>query len=652
MSTLTGAAAAQQPPQRGSLRLSRVIGDHMVMQRDAAVPVWGWAAPGDQVNVTFDGRTHTARADARGAWRVELPARRAGGPYELTVADGDQRIQLRDILVGDVWVCSGQSNMEWTLANARNGAAEAAAANDPKVRHFKVPNSWAEQPEEELAGGEWQVADPAHAGNFTAVGWFFARDLRKSVDVPIGLLHTSWGGSRVEPWMSRQALRMTEAEFAELMRREREYEQALLDSLRARVAGPGGQIPTVDAGLVEGRAPWADPALDDSAWSPIAVPKLWEEQGYPGMDGVAWYRTSFTLSEQEARAGGGGVRLGLGAIDDDDITWVNGVEVGRTQAYNKPRVYDVPASALHAGRNVIAVRVSDGGGGGGFWGDSSLIYLESGGTRRPLAEPWRFRVGSVVTGADGQHINKIPTVLYNKMVHPLLPFPIKGVLWYQGESNADRYEDAVAYRGLFADLITSWRREWAGGRQGSFPFLWVQLANFMAPDAQPAERSNWAALRESQSAALSLPNTAQAVIVDIGETEDIHPRNKQDVGARLALAARRVAYGDRGVVSSGPVYRSHRVQGGRVVVEFDQVGGGLVTRSRSQSEQLSGFAVAGADRKFVWANAAIEHGRVVVWSDQVTAPVAVRYAWGNNPLDANLYNVQGLPAAPFRTDRW
>src|SRR5215208_5602611 len=667
MASLPATSSAQQPssqpssqqPSQSTLRLSRLIGDRMVIQRDAAVPVWGWAAPGDQVAVTFDGRTTlAARADARGAWKVVLPARPAGGPYEMTVVDGAQRIQIRDILVGDVWVCSGQSNMEWTVADARNGAQDVAAAHDPKIRHFKVPTSYAEQPEEELAGGDWQVADPAHVGAFTAVGYFFARDLRKSVDVPIGLLHTSWGGSRVEPWMSRQALGMTEAQWAETMRREREYEQAQLDSLRARVAGPGGVIPTQDAGLVEGSALWADPALDDSAWATIDVPKIWEEQGYPGMDGVAWYRTTFTLTDQEAR---GGVRLALGTIDDDDVSWVNGVEVGRTQGWNRPRVYEVPASALRAGRNVVAVRVQDAQGGGGFYGDPALLYVEAaGGARRPLGGAWRFRVGSVVTSPDGQHVNKIPTLLYNKMVHPLLPYPIKGVLWYQGESNADRYEDAVAYRTTFAKMITSWRREWGVGRQGDFPFLWVQLANYMAPDAQPAERSAWAALRESQSAALALPNTGQAVIIDLGETEDIHPKNKQDVGARLALAARRVAYGERGVVASGPAYRRHRVEGGRVAVEFEQVGGGSlvaiphegVARLRAGTGPLKGFAIAGADRKFVWANARIENGRVVVWSDEVKSPVAVRYAWGNNPLDANLYNTAGLPAAPFRTDQW
>ena len=392
-----------------------------------------------------------------------------------------------------------------------------------------------------------------------------------------------------------------------------------------------------------GQARWADPALDDTHWSTIPAPKHWEQAGYDGMDGIAWYRTAFTLTEQEAAHG---VKLGLGTIDDSDISWVNGVEVGRTMGWNRTRLYDVPPSSLHAGRNVVAVRVEDTGGGGGIYGDSALLYVDANGSKRTLAGDWKFKVGAVSVSADGQHINKVPTVLYNKMIHPLVQYPIKGALWYQGESNADRLEDAVAYRPLFATMITSWRKEWG---VGDFPFLWVQLANFMAPDAEPAAQSAWATLRETQTAALALPNTAQAVIIDLGEEKDIHPRNKQDVGARLALAARKVAYG-QSLVASGPTYGGHTVGKGAITVRFKNVGDGLVNRGSAAG--VGGFAVAGADHHFVWADAHIEGDRVVVSSTQVSAPVAVRYAWGNNPKDASLYNREGLPANPFRTDTW
>jgi sialate O-acetylesterase len=630
--------AAPRAPA-AQLRLSTLVGDGMVMQRDARVTIWGWADPGDEVTVTFNRRTYAARADAAGHWTVTLPPLAAGGPYDMTVARKAERVEVRDILVGDVWVCSGQSNMEWVVADSKDATQEIAGTHDPRIRHFKVPRGWAETPTDTLAAGGWQVADAEHVGRFTAVGYFFARELRKTVDVPIGLINTSWGGSRIEPWMSARALRLDEQGVQAVIRQERAYEQQVLDSLLARIGGSA--LPGRDDGLVDGRALWADPALDDAGWAEIEVPKPWEQAGYDGMDGVAWYRTTFTLTEAAARAG---IRLGLGTIDDSDVSWVNGHEVGRMAlAWNQPRVYEVPASVLVPGRNVIAIRVEDTGGGGGLYGDPNLLYVESDGEKRALAGSWKFKVGAVTINFEGRK-NQVATLLYNRMVHPMLRYPIKGALWYQGESNASP-GDALKYRTLFADMIRDWRRGWDVGQ---FPFLFVQLANYMAPDSQPSE-SDWALLRESQTTALGLRNTAQAVAIDIGEASDIHPRNKQEVGRRLALAARKVAYGEA-VEYSGPLYRRHRVRGGRVVVEFDHVGGGLVTKD--QTAGVKGFAIAGSDWRFVWADAAIEGNHVVVWSDRVSNPVAVRYAWADNPQDANLYNKEGLPAAPFRTDTW
>ncbi|MFL5581085.1 MAG: sialate O-acetylesterase [Gemmatimonadaceae bacterium] len=651
----TGSARAQ-------LRTSRLVGDGMVMQRGASVPVWGAAAPGDSVVVTFDGRRHATRADAAGAWRVTLPSMRAGGPHEMTIAARGEQLRVRDILVGDVWVASGQSNMEWTVANANDAPRETAAATDRGIRHFKVPQSWAEEPSGELAGGAWVAADPRTVGEFTAIGYFFARELRKTAaaGVPIGIINTTWGGSRIEPWMSSEALGFDQARWDSVKAEERAAQQRTLDRLRERL---GGELPKADAGLVNGQALWADPALDDAAWATIAVPGQWEPAGWEGLDGVAWYRTSFELTPAEAAQG---VRLGLGQIDDSDVSWVNGVEVGRLDnGWNVPRAYAVPAAALRPGRNVVAVRVEDFQGGGGIAGDPSQVFLEVGGVRRPLPAAWKFRVARVREDVEGQK-NQVPTLLYNKMIHPLLPYPIKGAIWYQGESNAYP-EGAIAYRKQFADMITDWRRRWG---VGDFPFLWVSLANYQKADAEPASdhaSAGWALLREAQHRALALPSTGEAIAIDVGEAGDIHPRNKQEVGRRLALAARRVAHGEHALVASGPAYRSHRVEGGRVVLDFDGVGGGLVVGRRpdagaegepatgaapAPAGALKGFAIAGPDLRFVWADARIEGNRVVVWSDRVPNPVAVRYAWGNNPSTANLYNRAGLPAAPFRTDEW
>lgn len=625
-------AAAQQT---GALRLPRIFQHGMVLQRGARIPVWGWAPPGASVAVALDRRTQRAVAGADSAWSVTFPALRAGGPHALHVEGAGARVEIGDVLVGDVWVASGQSNMEWPLAQATGGPQAAAAARDPRLREFAVPHSWSESPEMDLQGGSWSRADSAHAGAFSAVGYWFARDLRAATGVPIGIIHTSWGGANVETWMTRGALGIGDSAWAALRQAERDRVAALTESLRARIGG----LPERDPGLVDGRTAWADPALDESGWTDLPVPGPWEANGFDGLDGIAWYRTTFTLTADEARQG---VRIGLGAIDDNDITWVNGVEVGRTDGYSRPRLYTVPASALREGSNVLAVRVADGAGNGGPYGAAEAFYVQTASGRQSLARPWKFRVGSVSLGTDGQRINKVPSLLYNRMVHPIIRYPVKGVIWYQGESNANNDQQAAAYAPLFAGLIRDWRRAW--GDDG-LPFLWVQLPNFGTADVNAPGSGSWAVIRESQSAALSLPGTGQVVAIDVGDPADIHPRDKEPVGRRLALVARRVAYGER-VEDSGPVYRGHTLRDGRVVIDFHHARG-LTARG-----ELGAVAVAGADRRWVWARARVEGNRLVVWSPEVPEPVAVRYAWSNNPVNATLYNAAGLPARPFRTDTW
>jgi sialate O-acetylesterase len=624
---------------RAELQVGLLFSDGVVLQRDQSVPVWGTASPGSEITVGFRGQAASARADAQGRWQVELAATHAGGPFDMKISMGEETLVVRDILVGDVWVCSGQSNMEWAVADSMNAAAEIALASDSAIRHFKVPRSWSAEPVDTLAGGQWQTADPESVGSFTAVGFFFAREIGREIEVPIGLINTSWGGSRIEPWMSAAALAMDDADVRQVLEDEKAYEQEIRTMLEASVGG----VPDSDRGFVDGKPIWADPDLDDSSWDEIVVPSAWEAVGYPGMDGIAWYRTSFYLTAEEAEQG---IHLGLGAIDDSDISWVNGHEVGRTEnAWNQARVYEVSPEILEPGRNVLAVRVEDPQGGGGIQGNPATLFVESAGYQRSLAGMWKFAVGYFTVNLE-DHKRALPTLLYNHMVYPLLRFPIKGVLWYQGESNADFAEDAVAYRELFVDLIEDWRRGWEAE---ALPFLWVQLASFMPPSMEPGD-SAWATLRESQSAALGLSNTAQVVTLDVGEALDVHPTNKQAVGYRLALAARAVAYG-QDLVYSGPTYKSHTVEGSRMVIAFDHVGSGLVARDAA-SDQLRGFAIAGEDGDFVWASAAIEGDRVVVWHPSVPAPVAVRYAWADNPEGANLFNREGLPGAPFRTDSW
>jgi len=621
--------------------LHALFTDNMVLQRNAEVPVWGWAEAGENITVSFNGKTVSNKADRDGKWQVELPKMYAGGPYDMTISSSGAPITLQNIMVGDVWVCSGQSNMEWTVQNSNNAEAEIAAANDARIRHFKVPHTYSDTPEDKLEGGPWEVTSSETVGDFTAVGYYFAKNVRQHEDVAIGLLNSSWGGSRVEPWMSAQALGYPDAKG--ILVKIRQEQEERLQASKAKLEAKVGPLPEKDVGMQDDNPIWVGIEYDDSDWQTMVLPMLWESE-LPDLDGIVWFRKTIKLSEAEAEAG---ITLHLGKIDDSDITWVNGQKVGEmTQKYNVDRYYEVEPDALQAGENVITVRVEDTGGGGGIYGAEDLLFIESRAGQHSLAGDWKFKVGEARFGVSNRGINHQPTLLYNKMIHPILDFPITGVIWYQGESNASE-TDAYKYRTLFADMIKDWRKRW--NNSGQFPFLFVQLANFMEPPSQPAE-SNWAMLRESQSETLSLPKTAQAIIIDIGEADDIHPRNKQDVGYRLALAARKYAYGEDDVVYSGPVFKSMKKEGDKIRIGFRHTGSGLMAKDRYG--YLKGFAIAGADKEFVWAKAQIDGDEVIVWSDEVSNPVAVRYAWADNPDDANLYNQEGLPASPFRTDEW
>ncbi len=615
-----------------AVELPRMFSDGMVLQRGVAIPVWGLAGPGARVRVSLDGTTVEASADGNGAWRVELPAREAGGPLTLRIDDGKAPRSLREVMVGDVWLASGQSNMEWPIAQSADADAEIARATDTLIRHFKIPKSWAGLPQWQLAGGEWITSSPAAAGHFSAVAHFFARELRAAEGVPIGIIDSTWGGSSIEAWMDAATQGIDGDGLVALAHRLKDEDARALARSQANLAR--WQLPADDGS-------WHAAGNDTSGWDDMAVPALWETAGWNGMDGVGWYRTTFTLDADEAARG---IVLGVGRIDDSDTTWVNGVEVGSTQLhYDLARVYTVPAAALHAGENEVAVRVTDVGGGGGIHGLAQELFVEpANGARRPLAGTWKFRPAEVTALALDDDKNQRATLLYNAMIAPLQPFPVRGVIWYQGESNAGSVEQALRYREQFPAMIRQWRAQW---NAPALPFLWVQLASWNSGGDQ-GDRSPWAVLRESQSATLSLPATAQAVAIDIGDADDIHPRNKQDVGKRLALAARKVAYGED-LVHAGPVF--DRAVFGDGVARLRFHGQGLAVRG---GDSLRGFRLAGADRVFRPATAVIEGGQVVVRSDAVAAPVAVRYAWSDAPAEANLVGAGGLPASPFRSDDW
>ena len=614
--------------------------DHAVLQRGVPVPVWGWTEPGKDVTVALAGQTAKGTADAQGRWEARLAALEAGGPHDLTVT-GPQSVTRKDVLVGDVWICSGQSNMQWPVTATDNAQAEIAGADFPKIRLFTVPNVPSFVPVAHVPSA-WKVCSPQTVGGFSAVGFYFGRHLHRELGVPVGLINTSWGGTIAEAWTSAEALAAM-PDFAKQLeevadRRARLGQPQDLDREMAAwwaKNDPGSKVGTG----------WADPAFDAAGWKTMDLPRNWEQAGLPDFDGIVWFRRTVDLTEAWA---GREATLSLGPVDDRDTTWVNGTRVGGLDDWNRPRDYQVPAGTLKTGRNVIAVRVLDTGGGGGFHGQPGQMRLAASGAGAPepvsLAGPWTFRDSAPLGRCSPapQRIDGNPnvvTVLYNGMIAPLLPGAIAGAIWYQGESNAGRPEQ---YRALLPTMIKDWRSRFG---VGDFPFLVVSLANFMKREDRPTE-GGWALLREAQSlTARNDPKVGLAVTIDIGDAADIHPRNKQDVGRRLALQALAIHYG-KDVVPSGPVYRSMTVRDGKARLRFDHIGSGLEAKGGGK---LTGFAIAGDDMTFVWAEAAIEGEEVVVWSPDVPKPAAVRYAWANNPA-CNLCNKEGLPADPFRTD--
>lgn len=622
---------------QANMELPQVFGDGAVIQRNQPIRLWGWSAPNARVHVQFDHSRIAVTANAQGRWQAELPAHAAGGPFELSARRGADEVVSHDLLVGDVYLAGGQSNMEFELYKARNADAEIAHASDGAIRQIKIPDSWATHPSAHLPDSRWVAASPATAGQFSAVAYFFAREIRADQHVPIGIINDNWGGSRIEPWMDAATAGVKPTAIEARIAREDAAQAKLLAASRQMLR----RWPSVlgATAVTPDKARYAAADLDDRDWTPITVPALWESQGYDGMDGVAWYRTHFQLSAAEAAKG---VTLDLGMIDDADVSWVNGRMVGQTDGWNVARHYRVPPTALHAGRNTLAVRVDDLGAGGGIYGEPGAVAIQpDGGQRRALAGPWLLRPEAVQL-VPTENRNQIATLLYNKMIHPLLPLAIRGVLWYQGEANtADA--DAFVYRDQFKALIEQWRRDF---RQPELPFLWVQLANFKQ-GADTATTSGWAMLRESQSMALALPHTAQAVTIDVGNPDNIHPTDKQTVGHRLALAARHVVYGES-LVYSGPVYRAMAIEGHTIRLHFASPGSALKLRG----DALAGFTIAGADRHFHPATARIDGDDVVVQAAVVNAPVAVRYGWSENPAAANFVNAAGLPASPFRTDLW
>jgi len=622
-----------------NVRLARIFGDGMVLQRDQHIPIWGWADKGESITVQFHNQTRKVKADKDGKWTVSLDPENAGGPYVLSVK-GKNAIQLNNVLVGDVWICSGQSNMEWILSNTQHAKEEIAAANYPQIRHFKVHLDASQTPRPDLEfESRWMQASPENVGNFTAVGYFFARDLYKELNVPIGLINTTWGGTDIETWTSKGAFEDSN-DFKEMISKVQPFDPVARAKARAEaqmqlIKKFQGDLPTKEAA-----SSWSSASFNDGAWPTMKLPGLWEQETLKDLDGTVWFRKSVEIAPEDA---GKPAFLSLAMIDDTDQTYVNGVSVGTTDGYTVRRIYNVAAGVLKAGKNVIAVRVVDTGGGGGIYGEAADMSLTIGNKSIPLAGEWAFGVEAIQSAGPYVNPNSAPTLLYNAMVNPLVPFAMKGVIWYQGEANAWR---AYEYRKAFPLMISDWRKKWG---QPNFPFYFVQLSSWNADNGDSQRGSTWAELREAQQMTLSVPNTGMAVTTDIGDAADIHPRNKQDVGHRLAAVALYNTYG-KNITYAGPTFKSMKIEGNKIVISFSNIGSGLLTKDKRG--YLLGFDIAGSDKKFVPAKAFIQGDEVVVYQDGITAPVAVRYNWADYAGEGNFYNKDGFPAAPFRTDDW
>lgn len=618
-----------------NVRMPLLFSDGMVLQRNKPIPVWGWADANEKVEVRFNKQTKTITADKNGKWMVKLDSEKAGGPFELIII-GKNKIVITNVLVGEVWICSGQSNMEFQVYKTMNAKAEIEDSNYPMIRHFGVAQDLSGSPKEDLKAGKWAVSNKENVGDFTAVGYFFAKKLYAELKIPIGIINTSWGGTCVETWMSREAFEKSD-DFKDMIAEiPQMYIDAVFETYKKSVLDNLKKVQGFEV-TIANESQFSALNFQDANWPEIKVPSLWENQQIGNIDGVVWMRKTIVLTAEQAQKE---VVLHLSKVDDEDITYVNGIEVGTNKIWDTKRIYKIPAGVLKGGTNVIAVRIADYTGGGGIYGDPADLRIDFKDSSLSLEGLWKFNVVQVKIAISP---NSYPSLLYNAMVNPLIPYAFQGVLWYQGEANVGR---AKQYKIAFPLMITDWRTKW---NQGNFPFYFVQLSSYNEFNGNSNTGSKWAELREAQTQTLQLPNTGMAVTTDIGNAKDIHPANKQDVGKRLAAIALNNVYGKKQVFS-GPMYKSMEIKGNQIILTFGNIGSGL-TASDSNGI-LRGFEIAGTDKVFYLAKAIIKNNKVIVSNENVPNPVAVHYGWADDASDANLFNKENFSASPFRTDDW
>jgi sialate O-acetylesterase len=630
------AALIQTAPEGQTLPLvSPMFGDDMVLQRGKVNTIWGWADPGDKVRIEIAEKAASGIVGADRRWEVKIQPPPVGGPYKLKISRGSEMIELHNVLVGDVWLCGGQSNMQVSLSSARKGDEEVKAANYPQIRFFTVaPHSAYHHTD--IVQGRWKVVTSETADRISAVAYYFARKVQQEIHVPIGIVVDCLGGTAAEAWTSAAALEQL---------KDFDIPLAELKKLAAEGAPEYGNYvmhwyDQYDIGV---KQEWASPDLNDSSWRSVDVPGGFSELGVPDTPAVAWFRKEIVLPDPLPT---GRASLLLGSVERMDTAYINGTEVGASAWVENPRVYFIRDQVLRPGKNVLAIRVLKTKPQGGFLGKPEELRLVLGDkTSIPLAGKWQ---GQLSVDARPPHRLPIgyenwpvmPSVLYEGMLAPIAPLSITGALWYQGEQNSER---GFQYRKILSVMIADWRKLF---RQGDFPFYIVSLPAFKHHSEVPVDDA-WAETRESQAlTAAHVRNSCLAVTIDTGDPNNIHPKDKLPVGERLALCALAKHYGEH-VVYSGPTLHSIKRVPGAIRLRFTHTDGGLVVKG----PKLEEFEIAGDDRKWYWADAYIKKNTVVVSSPSVPNPKEVRYAWQSNPA-ATLFNGAGLPAVPFRTDTW
>jgi sialate O-acetylesterase len=622
------------------VRLPKLISDGMVLQRDATIKIWGWAAPKEKFFIEFLDKKHLLKSDKMGNWQLQLSNLKAGGPYVMKISASNS-IEIKDIVIGDVWLCSGQSNMAMAVSAVSSLYPEEIANSENNfIRNFEVPREYEFNVHRtDLSGGSWKAANPTNVLKFSATGYFFAAAIYAKYKIPIGMIHSSYGGTPIHAWLSEEALKPFPTSYNEIKDlKNPEFVKNIENKDLELDTNWNTNLLQNDLGITS-KENWTSNSTNTQDWQESKVPGLWNGTPLEKINGVVWYKKEIEVSKQMASSE---TMLKLGVIMGADSTYVNGKFVGFIKDQWSSRKYQIPANTFVEGKNILTIRIVKKRGNGGFV-EGNKYELERNNETIDLSGLWKYKIGAQLDALPNiVNLKWKPTSLYNSMIQPLKKYAVKGILWYQGEGNANKPKE---YAQLLPALITELRTVF---NHPTMPFLFAQLPNYMKVTENPSE-SNWALLRESQLKTLSVPNTGMATTIDVGEWNNIHPHQKKPVGTRLALIAQNLVYGDANVICYGPKYKSMQIENNKIVLDFEIFGSQMEFRGERTH---TNFAIAGEDKKFVWAEAKIENGKIIVSNAAVPNPVAVRYAWADNPEGEKLFNTEGLPATPFRTDSW